>query len=58
MASVAELRAEREKVSQQIEALRLKARDLSAMIREAEGPIPDRRHRKGRVGHTIAPSAK
>lgn len=54
MASVSELRAEREKVHQQIETLRLKARDLSAMIREAEGPIPDRSQRKGRVGYTVS----
>lgn len=36
MATVAELRAERDKINRQIEALRLKATDLSRMIYEAE----------------------
>ena len=40
--SVDEIRAERESVNAQIETLKVRARDLSVLIREKEGPIPDR----------------
>lgn len=44
--SLEELRAERESIHKQIESLRVKSRDLSAKIREKEGPIPDRANRR------------
>lgn len=54
---LAALRAERSKINAQIEQLRLKASDISAMIRQIEGPIPDRTSRgfggDNRVGYTI-----
>lgn len=56
--NVAELRAERETINRQIEALRLKASDLSAMIRQAEGPLPDRSGRPHRTGYSIKKAAQ
>lgn len=58
MVTIQEMREEREAINQQMEALRMKAVDLSERIRQAEGPIPDRSHRagNGRLGYTIAPT--
>lgn len=52
--SAGELRALREQIGHQVEALRAKMKALSAQIREMEGPIPDRGGRPAKdAGFTI-----
>lgn len=53
MEELEKIRAERRAVNAQIEALRAQAIALSDLIRDIEGPIPDRTGRNTRVGYRI-----
>jgi uncharacterized coiled-coil DUF342 family protein len=48
-----QIRSERETVSAKIEKLRLQKQELSAELRDVEGPIPDRTGRPTGVGYRI-----
>ncbi len=50
------IRAERDKISAQIEALRQQQKALSDELRAAEGPIPDRSGRTKEAGYSIKPA--
>jgi len=55
--AIKQLRTQREQINQQIVALQQQAKALSALLLDAEGPIPDRTGRPAReVGYTIKPA--
>jgi hypothetical protein len=56
--TAAQIRAEREAISEQIEALRIQKKALSDELREVEGPIPDRAGRPTGVGYRIVKAAQ
>ena len=51
--TAAQIRAERETISEQIEKMRAQTKALSDELREVEGPIPDRTGRPTGVGYRI-----
>lgn len=58
MATIKQLRDQRKAINQQIESLRSQARSLSDQIQKAEGPIPDRSQRTGRISARLIPAGK
>ena len=55
--TAAAIRAEREKIGDQVEKLRAKMKELSNELRAVEGPIPDRAHRGRETGYSITKAA-
>lgn len=57
--AIKNLRDQRDQVNAQIIALQAQAKHLSVLIRDVEGPIPDRSGRPAKaLGYTMAPAAK